>query len=69
MKRLRFAVIGAALAYFFDPQNGARRRSRALERLAGLAGRHTGAGDAQPDLGEELAGQAKDVQSAQVASD
>ena len=32
MRFLRFAVIGAALAYFFDPQQGARRRNMARDR-------------------------------------
>ena len=40
MKRLRFAAIGAALAYFFDPDNGKRRRKVTLDRLAGLFRRH-----------------------------
>jgi osmotically-inducible protein OsmY len=33
MRFLRFAVIGAALAYFFDPQQGARRRNMARDRF------------------------------------
>jgi len=31
-----FAAIGAALMYFFDPQNGNRRRKMALDRSAGF---------------------------------
>jgi osmotically-inducible protein OsmY len=31
-----FAAIGAALVYFFDPQNGNRRRKMAVDRSAGL---------------------------------
>ena len=69
MKRLRFAVIGAALAYFFDPQNGARRRSAALERLAGLARRHSGGIETRPDLEDELVGKAQSVQGAPVAGE
>jgi osmotically-inducible protein OsmY len=40
MKRLRFAALGAGLAYFFDPDNGKRRRKMASDRLAGLSRRH-----------------------------
>ena len=40
-KRLRFAALGAALAYFFDPDNGKRRRKVAIDRLAGLARRQS----------------------------
>ena len=40
MKRLRFAALGAAFAYFFDPENGKRRRKMASDRLAGLSRRH-----------------------------
>ncbi len=69
MKRLRFAVFGAVLAYFFDPQNGARRRSHAIERLAALARRHAGGRALKPDLGDELVGQAKSVEDAQVAGE
>src|SRR5712691_6319631 len=35
-KRLRFAALGAALVYFFDPDNGRRRRKVTIDRLAGL---------------------------------
>jgi gas vesicle protein len=35
------AAIGAALAYFFDPQSGKRRRKMTVDRTAGLA-RRTG---------------------------
>jgi osmotically-inducible protein OsmY len=38
--KLRFAVLGAALAYFFDPENGKRRRKVAIDRFAGLSRRH-----------------------------
>ena len=31
-----FAAIGAALAYFFDPQNGKRRRKMTLDQAAGF---------------------------------
>lgn len=33
MRFLRFAAVGAALAYFFDPQNGKRRRTTARDRV------------------------------------
>ncbi len=39
-KRLRLIALGAALTYFFDPDNGKRRRKVAIDRLAGLARRH-----------------------------
>jgi osmotically-inducible protein OsmY len=32
MRFLRFAAIGAALVYFFDPQRGARRRAMARDK-------------------------------------
>jgi hypothetical protein len=34
-----FAAVGAALAFFFDPQSGRRRRHMALDRTASLARR------------------------------
>ena len=40
MKRLRFAAFGAALAYFFDPENGKRRRTVTIDRLTALFRRH-----------------------------
>ncbi len=49
MKRLRFAALGAALAYFFDPQNGRSRRKNAIKRLATLRRRRSGEPTAQPD--------------------
>lgn len=33
LRLLKFASLGAALAYFFDPQNGRRRRALAQDRL------------------------------------
>ena len=33
MKIFRLAAIGAALAYFFDPQNGRRRRNMTRDRV------------------------------------
>ena len=33
---LRFAALGAALTYFFDPQNGARRRNVTRDRVLAL---------------------------------
>jgi osmotically-inducible protein OsmY len=39
-KRLRLIALGAALTYFFDPDNGKRRRKVAIDRLAGLSRRH-----------------------------
>jgi osmotically-inducible protein OsmY len=39
-RRLRLVAFGAALSYFFDPDNGRRRRKVAADRLAGLSRRH-----------------------------
>jgi osmotically-inducible protein OsmY len=39
-RKLRLAAFGAALAYFFDPDNGKRRRKVAADRIAGLFRRH-----------------------------
>jgi osmotically-inducible protein OsmY len=40
-KRLRFAALGAALVYFFDPDNGKRRRKVTIDRLAGFLRRQS----------------------------
>ena len=56
MRRLRFALLGAALAYFFDPDNGKARRKAAIKRLSALR-----RGDAQPELAEDLVGQARET--------
>jgi osmotically-inducible protein OsmY len=40
-RRLRLIVLGAALTYFFDPENGRRRRKVTADRLAGLMRRHS----------------------------
>ena len=39
-RRLRLLALGAALSYFFDPENGRRRRKVAADRLAALTRRH-----------------------------
>jgi osmotically-inducible protein OsmY len=39
-RRLRLILFGAALSYFFDPDNGRRRRKVASDRLAALLRRH-----------------------------
>ena len=36
MHRLRYAALGAALAYFFDPENGRERRKTVIKRLTSL---------------------------------
>jgi hypothetical protein len=56
VRRLRFALLGAALAYFFDPDNGKARRKAANKRLSALR-----RGDAQPELAEDLVGQARET--------
>ena len=55
MRRLRFALVGAALAYFFDPDNGAKRRKAAIKRLGELRAKP------RTELAEDLAGQARDA--------
>jgi osmotically-inducible protein OsmY len=42
MKRLRLVALGAALAYFFDPENGKHRRKVTAQRLSGASRRHGG---------------------------
>jgi gas vesicle protein len=54
VRGLRFALIGAALAYFFDPDNGKSRRKAAIKRFAELR-------SGTPELAEDLAGQARDA--------
>jgi osmotically-inducible protein OsmY len=39
MRLFRLTAIGAALMYFFDPQQGARRRNMARDRALGLVRR------------------------------
>jgi len=39
-RRFRLLALGAALSYFFDPENGRRRRKLASDRLAALMRRH-----------------------------
>jgi osmotically-inducible protein OsmY len=38
---LRLIALGAALTYFFDPENGKRRRTVTADRLEGLARRYS----------------------------
>ncbi len=35
IRRIRLIALGAALAYFFDPENGKQRRKAAVKKLAG----------------------------------
>jgi len=51
MTRLRYAALGAALAYFFDPQNGRARRKETIKRIVQLSQRQRGrlTAGAQPD--------------------
>ena len=56
MRGLRLFLLGAALAYFFDPQNGKSRRDALAARLAELRRER-----AKPDLSDELSGQAQAV--------
>ena len=41
-RRFRLLALGAALSYFFDPENGKRRRKVTADRLAALMRRHGG---------------------------
>ena len=56
MRGLRAFLLGAALTYLFDPQNGTSRRKALIKRLARLR-----RDAARPDLDSELAGQAQAV--------
>jgi hypothetical protein len=58
MKSLRYAVLGAALAYFFDPQNGRQRRKDVIKRLAKLRS------GGQEELVDDLVGRAQNAQPA-----
>lgn len=53
MRRLRLIALGAALAYFFDPDNGVERRKAVVKRLADL--RSKGDQIESPELSEDLA--------------
>jgi hypothetical protein len=53
-------LLGAALAFFFDRQNGPARRKALVKRLAGLRQRAS-----QPDLSTELSEQAHTAGAAQ----
>jgi hypothetical protein len=55
VRRLRCALLGAALAYFFDPDNGTARRKALVKRLAELRSK------APAELSDDLAGQARDA--------
>jgi hypothetical protein len=56
MKSLRYAVLGAALAYFLDPQNGRQRRKDVIKRLAKLR-----SGGRQEELVDDLVGRAQNA--------
>jgi hypothetical protein len=56
VRGLRAFLLGAALTYFFDPQNGTGRRKALIKRLARLR-----RDPVKPDLDSELAGQAQAV--------
>jgi hypothetical protein len=55
VRRLRFALLGAALAYFFDPDNGKKRRKATTKRLAELRS------EPPAKLADDLVGQARDA--------
>ncbi len=56
--RLRLIALGAALAYFFDPDNGKERRKAVVKRLAEL--RSTGDQIESPELSDDLAASARE---------
>jgi len=53
VRRLRLIALGAALAYFFDPDNGVERRKAVVKRLQEL--RSPGDRIEAPELSEDLA--------------
>jgi hypothetical protein len=55
VQRLRFALYGAALAYFFDPDNGSKRREAAGNRFAKLRSKPPA------ELSDDLVGQARET--------
>jgi hypothetical protein len=57
MRRLRLLLLGAALAYFFDPEHGASRRKAVIKRLAELRQDR----GAKPDLNQDLTEHAQAV--------
>jgi len=63
VRRLRYALIGAALAYFFDPDNGTKRRKGAIKRLAELRA------DRRPELADDLVGQTRGGQEPSTSQD
>ena len=63
MRSLRFALIGAALAYFFDPDNGTKRRKAAIKRLSELRA------ERRPELADDLVGQTRGVQEPSATQD
>ena len=56
MRRLRFALIGAALAYFFDPDNGPKRRKAAIKRLVAMRAAR------RPELADDPVGQTRSAE-------
>jgi len=55
VRRLRLLALGAAFAYFFDPDNGTKRRQAARKRLGELRSQR------RPELADDLVGQARDA--------
>jgi hypothetical protein len=58
VRRLRLIALGAALAYFFDPDNGQERRKTVIKRLAEL--RSKGDQPDSPKLSDDLAAAARE---------
>jgi hypothetical protein len=63
VRRLRFALLGAALAYFFDPDNGSRRRKATIKRLAKVRPQPRG------ELADDLVGQTRGAQEPSPTQD